>query len=42
MKFKPNPLLYGASVDFYSSFKLSVTMRDPVNHAVLSQAVKTA
>ena len=42
MKFKPNPLLYGASIDFYSSFKLSVTMRDPVNHAVLSQAVKTA
>ena len=42
MKFKPNPLLYGASIDFYSSFKLSVTMSDPVDHATLSRAVEIA
>ena len=42
MKFRPNPLLYGAATDFYSSFKLTVTMRDKVDHAVLSRAVQTA
>ena len=42
MKFKPNPLLYGADMDFYSSFKLTVTMSDPVDHAALSRAVEVA
>ena len=42
MNFKPNPLLYGADMDFYSSFKLAVTMRDPVDHAALSRAVQAA
>ena len=42
MNFKPNPLLYGANKDFYSSFKLAVTMRDTVDHAALSRAVESA
>ena len=42
MKLKPNPLLYGADIDFYSSFKLSVTMSAPVDHAALSRAVEAA
>ena len=42
MKFKPNPLLYAVADDFYSSFKLTVTMRDAVDHAVLSRAVEAA
>ena len=42
MNFKPNPLLYGACEDFLSSFKLVVTMRDDVDHAILIDAVNTA
>jgi hypothetical protein len=42
MKWKPNPLLYAADIDFYSSFTLSVTMSDPVDHAILSRAVEIA
>ena len=42
MNFKPNPLLYGATENFYSSFKLAITMRDTVDHAILSHAVATA
>ncbi len=42
MNFRPNPLLYSANKDFYSSFKIVVTMRDTVNHAVLTRAVGTA
>ena len=42
MNFKPNPLLYGASEDFYSSFKLAITMSEPVDHAALSEAVAKA
>ena len=42
MNFKPNPLLYGATENFYSSFKLAITMRDTVDYAVLSHAVATA
>ena len=42
MKFKPNPLLYGADKDFYSSFKLTVTMRAPVDHTALTRAVTMA
>lgn len=42
MNFKPNPLLYAATEDFYSSFKLVVTMCDHVDHAALSRAVAAA
>ena len=42
MKFKPNPLLYAANVGFYSTFKLSVTMSDPIDHAALLRAVAAA
>ena len=42
MNFKPNPLLYGANEDFYSSFKLAITMCDKINHAALSRAVAEA
>lgn len=42
MNFKPNPLLYGATEDFYSSFKLAITMSDAVDYDVLSQAVSIA
>ena len=42
MKYKPNPLLYAADKDFYSSFKLTITMRSPVNHRALARAVGAA
>ena len=42
MTFRPNPLLYGASENFFSSFKLVVTMRDDVDYALLLDAVNTA
>lgn len=42
MKFRPNPLLYGAHEDFLSAFKLVVTMRDDVDHALLLDAVNSA
>lgn len=42
MNFQPNPLLYAAAEDFYSSFKLAITMRDAVDHAALSRAVAMA
>ena len=42
MNFRPNPLLYGAHEDFFSSFKLVVTMRDTVDHGLLRKAVHSA
>lgn len=42
MDFRPNPLLYGAHEGFCSSFKLVVTMRDDVEHALLQKAVASA
>ena len=42
MKYKPNPLLYGVAEDFYSSFKLAITMRSPVDHTALVRAVRAA
>lgn len=42
MNFKPNPLLYAATEDFYSSFKLAITLRDTVEHTALSHAVALA
>lgn len=42
MNYIPNPLLYGVSEDFFSSFKLVITMRSEVQHQVLSNAVSKA
>ena len=42
MKFKPNPLLYGAHEDFLSSFKLVITMRDEIDYDILLRAVNSA
>ena len=42
MKFRPNPLLYGAHEDFLSSFKLVLTMRDEIDHDILLRAVNSA
>ena len=42
MTFRPNPLLYGAHEDFFSSFKLVVTLRDDVDYALLLKAVNSA
>lgn len=39
MNFKPNPLLLGANGDFYSTFKLVITMKEPVDCRALSCAV---
>ena len=41
MNFRPNPLLYGAHEGFFSSFKLVVTMRHDVDHALLFNAVNS-
>ena len=40
MKFKPNPLLYGANKDFLSTFRLAVRMKDTVDYELLSRAVE--
>lgn len=42
MNFRPNPLLYGATEDFFGSFKLVVTMRDVIDHELLSLSVANA
>ena len=42
MIYNPNPLLYGACEEFYSSFRLAITMRADVNYAALSRAVAEA
>ena len=42
MKFRPNPLLYGAHEGFFSSFKLVITLRDDVDHSLLVKAVGSA
>ena len=42
MNFRPNPLLYGAHEDFLSCFKLVITMRDKVDHALLLDSVNSA
>ena len=36
MKYKPNPLLYAADEDFYSSFNLTITMRSPAEDGTVS------
>ena len=42
MNFIPNPLLYGVSEDFFSSFRLVITMCAKVQHKVLARAVSKA
>ena len=42
MKFKPNPLLYGASGDFLSTFRLAIRMKDTVDHDLLTRSVEKA
>lgn len=40
MNFKPNPLLYGANEDFFSTFRLAIQMCETVDHALLSRCVE--
>ena len=40
MKFKPNPLLYGANKDFFSTFRLAIRMKDTVDYDLLSRSVE--
>ena len=42
MKFKPNPLLYGANEDFLSTFRLAIRMKDTVDYDMLSHSVEKA
>lgn len=40
MNFKPNPLLYGANKDFFSTFRLAIRMKDTVDYDLLSRSVE--
>ena len=40
MNFKPNPLLYGASGDFFSTFRLAIRMKETVDYNLLSRSVE--
>ena len=40
MKFKPNPLLYGANEDFFSTFRLAIRMKECVDYDLLSRVVE--
>ena len=42
MNFKPNPLLYGASENFFSTFRLAVRMNATVDYELLSRSVERA
>ena len=42
MYFKPNPLLYGANDDFFSTFRLAIRMKDPVDYDLLVRSVERA
>ena len=37
---KPNPLLYGASGDFFSTFRLAIRMNETVDYDLLSSSVE--
>ncbi len=39
MNFKPNPLMYGSGVDFFSTFRLAIRMKDIVDYDILSRSV---
>ena len=40
IKFKPNPLIYGANEDFLSAFRLAIRMKDPVDYEILLRSVE--
>ena len=42
MKFKPNPLLYGAGGDFFSTFRLAIRMKETVDCELLCHSVEKA
>lgn len=42
MNFKPNPLLYGANEEFFSTFRLAIRMKNTVDYSVLTHAVEKA
>ena len=42
MNFKPNPLLYGANEDFFSTFRLAIRMNSPVDYEMLARSVEKA
>jgi hypothetical protein len=42
MNFKPNPLLYGANEDFFSTFRLAIRMNSPVDYELLARSVEKA
>ena len=42
MNFKPNPLLYGANEDFFSTFRLAIRMSEAVDYELLSRSVEEA
>ena len=42
MKFRPNPLLYGANEDFFSTFRLAIRMKDTVDYDLLLRSVEKA
>ena len=42
MNFRPNPLLYGANKDFFSTFRLAIRMSETVDYELLSKAVRSA
>ena len=42
MKLKPNPLLYGANEDFFSTFRLAIRMKSIVDYELLSRSVERA
>ena len=40
MIFKPNPLLYGANEDFFSTFRLAIRMKETVDYDLLSRSIE--
>ena len=40
MKFKPNPLLYGANEDFFSTFRLTIRLKDTIDYDLMYHAVE--
>ena len=40
MKYKPNPLLYGANEDFFSTFRLAIRMKENVDYELLTRSVE--
>ena len=42
MNFKPNPLLYGANKDFFSTFRLAIRMNSHVDYELLARSVEKA